>query len=357
MEFIEGALMADCLQLMKSNPNRLAAWLVDNNIDQQLVARRLCLSMLRQILEDNLYHADLHPGNIILLRDSRIALIDCGAVGFLEHEYLDKFRLFLRSLFDLNYDKAADFIFLLSASLPVRNLDHAKEDLVRALRAWGARTFVHQLPYEQKSVADVLRECTKVYLRYKCTFSWELLRVFRAITTMDASLMHLYPKANYTQWGQQYFQLAEQRSLKKFAKRKSLRLIITSLVAAIELPTKAAELAFFYTALARKQARVFEGATTKIANLFAVTFGNLTLLCAIAGIMIMLILVDRHAPGASGAIMKGIIYRTVRAAPPFETDTWLVLLALDAYLGWTFAKLRRRFRRKEIDRASIALYT
>ena len=281
MEFVEGALMADYLQLMNTDPGRLAAWLAENNIDQQRVARRLCLSSLRQTLEDNLYHGDLHPGNIILLRDSRIALIDCGTVGFLELEYLEKFRLFLRSLFQLDYDKAADMAFLLSTSLPIRDLDRTKEDLVRALRAWGARTFVQQLPYEEKSMANALQGCFKVYLRYKCALAWEIVRVCRAGATLDASLMHLYPEANYTVLGRQYFRQAERRALRSFGRRKSLKQMLMNLAIATELPGKAAELAFFYTALARKQAKVFEGATTKVANLFAVLFGNLSLLCAV----------------------------------------------------------------------------
>jgi ubiquinone biosynthesis protein len=355
MEFVEGALMADYLQLLKTDPGRLAAWLVENNVDQQRVAHQLCLSLLRQTLEDNLYHGDLHPGNIILLRDSRIALIDCGTVGFLELEYLEKFRLFIRSLVELDYDKPADMVFLLSASLPIRDLERTKEDLVRALRAWGSRTFVRQLPYEEKSVANAWQECNKIYLRYKCTLSWEILRVLRAITTLDASLMHLYPEANYTELGQQYFRQAQRRNLRRFGTRKSLKQMLINLAIATELPGKAAELAFFYTGLARKQAKVFEGATTKVANLFAVLFGNLSLLCILSGIAIVLVLLDRHAPAIVGPIMKGIIQRAVRAAPAFETDTWLLLLALDAYLGWTFAKLRRRFGRNEIDRARAAL--
>ena len=121
------------------------------------------------------------------------------------------------------------------------------------------------------------------------------------------------------------------------------------------LPEKASELAFFYSTLARKQAKVFEGATTKAANLFAVLFRNLSLLCVLSGIGIVLVLLDRHAPAILAPIMRGIIYRSIRAAPSFGTDTWLLLLALVAYLGWTFAKLRKRFDRKEVDRPSAAL--
>jgi ubiquinone biosynthesis protein len=356
MEFVSGALMSDYIQLSKRDPERLKSWLVENNIDPQLMARRLCLSLLRQVLEDNLFHGDLHPGNIILLRDSRVALIDFGAAGFVEREYLEKFNLFTRSLATRDYDKAADLAFLLSASLPVRDLEPAKEDVVRALRAWGARTFVKELPYHEKSVDSAWLELGKIYFRYKCTFSWELLRIRRASSTLDASVMHLYPDANYTQLVKQHFRRAQRRALKKFGNLKSLRQRLTNItVAAGTLPEKAAETLFFTAATVRKQAKVLEGETTKLANLFAVLFGNLVVVSAALGIFVVLVLLDRHAPTVVAPIMKRFVDRAVRAAPSFHTDTWLVLLAIDAYLYWTFAKLRRRFRRKEV-RAGPSTY-
>jgi hypothetical protein len=75
----------------------------------------------------------------------------------------------------------------------------------------------------------------------------------------------------------------------------------------------------------------------------------------LSGIAIVLVLLDRHAPAIVAPIMKGFINQAVRAAPAFETDAWLLLLALDAYLGWMFARLRRRFGRNEIDRAGTAV--
>jgi ubiquinone biosynthesis protein len=348
MEFVEGALMADYLRLIKTDPARLSSWLIENNIEPDLLARRLCLSMMRQVLEDNLYHGDLHPGNIILLRDSRFALIDFGTVGFLDREFLDKYRLCLKSLALLDYEKAVDLLFLLSAMLPIKDLDRAKEELVRSLRAWGARTSVKQLPYSEKSVDNVWVELGQIYHRYKCTFSWEFLRIRRTFATLDASLMVLYPEANYTALLGQYFRQAGRRTLRQITTRKSLReLMMKVVLTSRDTPEKIAEMTFFGASLARKQAKVFEGATSKVANLFAVLFGNLSLLCALAGVGIILILLDRHAPAMVQPLMKGIIYRSVHAAPPLETGTWLLLLAFDIYLGWTFAKLRRRFRRTE----------
>ena len=61
------------------------AWCHANNFNMRKVGRRLYNSMWRQMLEDNLFHGDMHPGNIILLHNSRIALIDFGSTGALKH--------------------------------------------------------------------------------------------------------------------------------------------------------------------------------------------------------------------------------------------------------------------------------
>ena len=49
-------------------------------------ARRLAAlrTFLEQMLQDGVFHADPHPGNVMLLADGRLALIDFGAVGRLD---------------------------------------------------------------------------------------------------------------------------------------------------------------------------------------------------------------------------------------------------------------------------------
>src|SRR5207249_3309847 len=244
-EFIAGALMSDYIELKRANPIGLAAWLNENNIDPQLMARRLCFSLFRQVMEDNLYHGDLHPGNIILLRDSRVALLDFGTIGFLESEYLDKFRLFIKALATHDYSKAADMAFLLLANVPVTDLEPAKEDMIRCLRAWSARTYVKELPYHEKSVDSAWSEVGKVMFAYHCTSEWAYLRIRRAFSTLDASLMQLYPEANYMQLMHSYFRKAERRGLRGLARRRSWNRLVMSLSTAADLPEKISELAFF----------------------------------------------------------------------------------------------------------------
>src|SRR6516165_2556839 len=117
-EFIDGVLMTDYIRMLGDDPQRCAAWCAENKIRPRLVARRLYNSLLRQLLEDNLFHGDPHPGNIMLLRNSRIALIDFGTVGSMEREYHQKFGLLFKAMAGQDYAKSADLLLLLSGALP-----------------------------------------------------------------------------------------------------------------------------------------------------------------------------------------------------------------------------------------------
>jgi len=117
-EYVDGELMADYLRVRLSDPAALNKWREANGIDEREVGRDLLFSLLRQLIEDNLFHGDLHPGNIMLLRDNRIALIDFGTCSFSEHTTLEWFRMSIIALSQRNYAKAADLYVLLAGTLP-----------------------------------------------------------------------------------------------------------------------------------------------------------------------------------------------------------------------------------------------
>jgi ubiquinone biosynthesis protein len=52
--------------------------------DRRLLAERLLRSMLDQVLRYGFFHADPHPGNVFILSDGSLGLIDFGAVGRLD---------------------------------------------------------------------------------------------------------------------------------------------------------------------------------------------------------------------------------------------------------------------------------
>jgi ubiquinone biosynthesis protein len=58
-------------------------------VDRRELARRLLRSFLRQIIQDGLYHADPHPGNVFVDPDGGLWLIDFGSVGTIAPNVLE----------------------------------------------------------------------------------------------------------------------------------------------------------------------------------------------------------------------------------------------------------------------------
>lgn len=72
MEYIDGTKILNFRQT-PSDPKRLAG-----------IGFR---TMLKMVFEDGFVHADLHPGNIFITRDDRVAILDLGLVGELDQTH------------------------------------------------------------------------------------------------------------------------------------------------------------------------------------------------------------------------------------------------------------------------------
>lgn len=70
MEFVQGTEISHTQALR------------EQGIDVNALARRVCQSYVTQVLDDGFFHADPHPGNI-LIRDGNVVWIDLGMVGTL----------------------------------------------------------------------------------------------------------------------------------------------------------------------------------------------------------------------------------------------------------------------------------
>ena len=347
-EFIHAALMADVVRQAQEDPGGLQAWFTENEIVPRRVARRLIFSVYRQILEHNLYHGDLSPGHIVLLRQSRLALIEFTSTTFTEREYLDKFRLFVKALAMRDYSKAADLSFMLCAVLPNLDIEEVKEELVRSLRAWATRTLVKELPYREKSLDNAFVEMLKVLVRYRCTMGWGWLRIRRTLMTLDRSLEQLYPDANYTRLLQQYFARAEARSITALAGPQIVRRTLGSYVTALDIQDRVNEYTMFQGALVRRHAQVFKGATNRAAAVFATIVGELAMLLGILGILTGMVYAVQRYPERVRPWLGPQLTALSERVPYLDGPVWIAIFVALAYGAWLLIGLRRRLQQKDV---------
>lgn len=348
-EFIHAVLMSDYIKVADENPDRLAEWLDENNVKPRKVARRLIQSIYRQLFENNLFHGDLHPGNIVLLRNSRIALIDFGTTSFTEREYLQKFVMFVRALATRNYAKAADLSLMLTASLPNNlDVDTVKEDLVRTLRSWATRTLIKQLPYHDKSMDNVTVELVRILVGCRCTMEWGWLRIHRALSTLDTSLVYLYRDVNYTRMLQQYFERAERRKLRALLTSDLPFRALSSYETQLSIQDRMSEYTVFQGELVRRHAQVFRGSINKASAVLRAIVQLLWAAFALVGVAGAIVFLVQHGGLPEIDWLGPQLSGWIRRLPALDWSVWGLLALGYSYFLATLVRLRRRLRTRDV---------
>ncbi|CAM5379712.1 ubiquinone biosynthesis protein UbiB [Streptomyces spiroverticillatus] len=149
------------------------------------LAHTLLHALLNQIMLDGVFHADPHPGNILLQHDGSPALLDFGSVGRLDPALRDSMAgLFLAV-------ESGDPAALADALLDVtdRPEDVDETQLQRALGRFSARHLGHG------STPDVamFTELFRLVADFRLAVPAEMAAVFRALATLEGTLVRLSP--------------------------------------------------------------------------------------------------------------------------------------------------------------------
>lgn len=78
------------------------------DVDGQSLAETLIRAYLKQILIDGVFHADPHPGNVLVTGDGRLALVDLGMIGRIGPPMQDRLLKLLLAVTGGRGDEAAE---------------------------------------------------------------------------------------------------------------------------------------------------------------------------------------------------------------------------------------------------------
>ena len=349
MEYVEGVLMSDYISLLHSDPPRVHRWRLENNVDPVVVAHDLNDSILRQIVEDNLFHADPHPGNIVLLRDSWIAFLDFGSIGFLETDYLRKYTLFLRCLAGNENSKAAD-VFFLMCNLPVIDIEGAKSEMVRCLKAWENRTKTSSLSYHERSINSLHEDFFRVLHRYEIPGNWLFLKLDRASVTLDASLMHLCPDMDYPKLIRDYFERAQSRKLNWDSRLENQAATIMNFNHAMSsVPDLLREYRLFYSSIWRRDALLHQARETKFNDLLTFVSRNASRLVGLAGVVLVAVFLEQRYPAWIEPLGGQTLRSVAQQFPQFGAYAWVLILFVVFYMHHSLRTMIKRLSEEVFD--------
>jgi ubiquinone biosynthesis protein len=149
------------------------------------LAASLLDTLLRQVLLDGTFHADPHPGNVLLLADGTLGLLDFGSVGRIDAGLRAALQRLLLALDRGDPASLADA--LLDVVERPEELDEAR--LERTLGRFAARHVAPGITPDVRMFTDLFR----IVAEHGLAIPPEIAAVFRSLATMEGTLTQLDP--------------------------------------------------------------------------------------------------------------------------------------------------------------------
>jgi ubiquinone biosynthesis protein len=209
-------------------------------VSGELIAKRSVEIIIQQIFEDGFFHADPHPGNIIIIGtpdDPVIGMIDVGMVGRLSPKMRDRVVDLLLAAVREDYAGIADALYAIGR--PTQKIDReAYEAEVTALsqRYLGKRL-------KEIDIGHLLRDLVTGSRKYGVEAPSELLMLGKSLMTVEGVGKEIYPELDLLEEVKPYFaRLFQQRYSPERVTEDAVRGLRRLGSAASELPLQVEEI-------------------------------------------------------------------------------------------------------------------
>lgn len=211
--------------------------LLKRGMKLKAIAQQLVEMMLDQIFIHGFFHADPHPGNVMLLDNGKLALIDFGMVGRLNEEMKDSLSALVIALMRRNTDSMVRAILRLGV-IP-ENTDRAvlRDDVERLRESY------YDIPFNQISIGKALNDLFGIARKHRLVIPPDLAMLGKTMLTLEGVVANLDPSFSIVQMAEPFGrQLLQQRFSGSRIQRKLLGGVADLAESLVELPSQARQL-------------------------------------------------------------------------------------------------------------------
>ncbi len=156
-------------------------------IDRKKTASALARAIMRQVLMDGVFHADLHSGNIRITPEGKIALLDFGAVGYLSEEMRESIGNLLFSILARDYQEMVNEFMKVGYCDGIIDERGFERDLRELTEPYRGR------PLEALPIGKILSEGISMSRRYKVRVPPELVMLVRTLLVAEEAVSAINP--------------------------------------------------------------------------------------------------------------------------------------------------------------------
>ncbi|GAV22498.1 ABC1 kinase family protein [Carboxydothermus pertinax] len=203
MEYIEGNQLTNFLK---------------NRVYYPALGEKLVKSFCRMLLIENLFHADPHPGNIILTKDKKIGFVDFGAVGFIDNKTRDILSELFLYLSEKNFNGIINLIYRLG--------QHRGEidDFTFYQEIYKIIELVSEIGKGEVLAGRIILDIIKISIKYGINVPANLVYIGKAALNIESTAFSLGTRFNFLDLAKEYSEQALSKNYFKYLEPQAIYL-------------------------------------------------------------------------------------------------------------------------------------
>ncbi|HDK26781.1 MAG TPA: 2-polyprenylphenol 6-hydroxylase [Candidatus Atribacteria bacterium] len=186
MEFIEGIKINALEELDKAG------------YDRKKIAENGAKAFMKQILIDGFFHADPHPGNMLVMKGEIIGFMDFGMMGRLDEETREKGVDLFIALMERNPDKIINEMLDLGIAPPEIDTRSLKIDIKEMIDRY------YNKPLREIKLGELINQLVEISIRYQIKMPAEFALLGKALLTIEGIGLELDPDFNLAEIAKPY---------------------------------------------------------------------------------------------------------------------------------------------------------
>jgi ubiquinone biosynthesis protein len=162
----------------------------EGRFERSAIAKNLTNAFLKQYFELSMFHADPHPGNILISGSSRVELLDFGLVGQMDDELAGQLALALIASIKREVDIVIDIMADIQAIGPDTNRRQLRSGLRELLEKYYGQ------PLKRLDLQSIFIEITDLMRRHEVVLPRDFVLLGKSIVTAAGVSLQLDPDLN-----------------------------------------------------------------------------------------------------------------------------------------------------------------
>lgn len=211
MERLDGIKLSEAERLAKAQ------------VDLDEVANRGAAICLKMIFDNGFYHADPHPGNLMVMPDCRIGLLDFGMVGRIDERLHENVSELLVALSSLDAEHVTSMIVRLGKTPSSLDRSALSLDVADFLSYYASQSL------GKLDLSGALNEMVEQIRRYQIMLPARIIMLLKALVTLEGTARLISPKFSLVEMIQPYRQKLVWRRFSPWRRMRKLYRLFSEL--------------------------------------------------------------------------------------------------------------------------------